>query len=100
MVAYILTTLSDISSYLISQSDNYFFPLFQQSSIYLLRRRVTTQQFLDPRKQKTAQNSNEGFQADKFAKKNLKSLKIKPNSLHKFFIYDQTMIFFHVQRTE
>ena len=33
VVAYILTTLSDISSYLISQSDNYFFPLFQQSSI-------------------------------------------------------------------
>ena len=88
MVAYILTNLSDLSSYLISQSDNYFFPLFQQSSIYLLRRRVTTQQFLDPRKQKTAQNSNEGFQADKFAKKkNLKSLKIKPNSLYNFFLF-------------
>ena len=83
MVAYILTTLSDISSYLISQSDNYFFS-FVSAVVNLLRRRVTTQQFLDPRKQKTAQNSNEGFQADKFAKKkNLKSLKIKPNSLLK-----------------
>ena len=83
MVAYILTTLSDISSYLIFQSDNYFFS-FVSAVVNLLRRRVTTQQFLDPRKQKTAQNSNEGFQADKFAKKkSLKSLKIKPNSLSK-----------------
>ena len=69
-LAYILTTLSDISSYLISQSDNYFFS-FVSAVVNLLRRRVTTQQFLDPRKQKTAQNSNEGFQADKFAKKKI-----------------------------